>query len=264
MSATYLDVIVEFHRLRAHSDSRIWSDREIAINSRPSLTKTLRNARPSGLSVIAEVKRRSPSRGWIDEHLDPGSLARSYVTGGAAAISVLTDEPHFSGSSSDLRVVVGAVDVAVLRKDFIVSENDVLDSVEMGASALLLIVAALGIDELSRYLVLSRAHGIDALVEVHDEDELYRALDAGATLVGVNQRDLHSFEVDASRAERVVSKIPADVVAVAESGFRTVELVRRVADVGFDAVLIGEHLVTSDSREQFLQECVGAPIGARA
>ena len=147
------------------------------------------------VAVVAEVKRRSPSRGWLDADLDAGERAALYARAGAAAVSVLTDGPHFGGSLDDLASARAATDAPLLRKDFVVSENDVLDAADAGAAAVLLIVAALDDGELARFVALAGRAGLDALVEAHDEDEAARALAAGARLVGVNQRDLRTFEV---------------------------------------------------------------------
>lgn len=207
-----------------------------------------------GLSVIAEIKRRSPSKGALNPDLDPALLAKSYAEGGAAALSVLTDRRFFGGSPDDLRAARAACDLPVLRKDFTVDARDLADAVLMGASAVLLIVAALGDGELRRFLGLSRELALDALVEVHDEAELERALDAGAAIVGINQRNLRTFEVDRGLADRLGERIPPGVVKVCESG------IRGRADVpnGFDAVLVGESLVTSADPSAALRELRGA------
>ncbi len=243
MAHTYLDDIVSWHRSRARADRRDWRSRlDEPPYQGPSFLGSLR--RPS-VQVIAEVKRRSPSKGDLNVDLDPVALARAYRDGGAAAISVLTDERHFDGSADDLRAVRAVVEAPILRKDFTVCEHDVLDARDMGAAAVLLIVSVLDDDQLRSYSELATRCGLDALVEVHDEEELDRALDVGAALVGVNQRDLYTFDVDPRRAARVGARIPGSVVAVAESGLRTVADVERVADGGFDAVLVGEALVRS-------------------
>ncbi len=245
MAPTYLDDIVTHHRARAERDQREWRSRMGEVRYQgPSLLEALRKESPF-VKVIAEVKRRSPSKGWIDEHLDAGALAKAYQRGGATAISVLTDEAHFSGSLHDFETVRSAVRLPLLRKDFTVSANDVIDTAAMGASAVLLIVAALSDEELRLFLDVARQTGIDALVEVHDHDEARRALDAGARLVGVNQRDLRTFSVDSERAAAVMTALPSDVVTVAESGLTTTDDVRRAGAAGFDAVLVGETFVRS-------------------
>ncbi len=198
------------------------------------------------LTVIAEIKRRSPSKGALHVDLDPADLARAYARGGAACLSVLTDEEFFGGSTTDLQAARAAVDLPVLRKDFTVSGHDVCDARLMGADAVLLIAAALAPDELVELHDLAAAVGLDALVEVHDESELEVALRAGATIVGVNQRDLVTFEVDHDRAARMAPAIPAGVVRVAESGVRDAADAARLAAAGYDAILVGESLVTAD------------------
>ncbi len=197
------------------------------------------------LAVIAEIKRRSPSKGALQLGLDPVAMAGAFAAGGAACLSVLTDEQFFGGSIGDLRAAREATTLPVLRKDFTVDPRDVADARLMGADAVLLIAAVLDQFELIEFHQLATELGLDVLVEVHDEPELEEALAAGATLIGVNQRDLATFEVDHERAERMGRAIPADVVAVAESGVRDADDARRLADAGYDAVLIGETLVTA-------------------
>jgi indole-3-glycerol phosphate synthase len=207
-------------------------------------TTALRSGSADGqLAVIAEVKRRSPSKGDIDADLDPAALARRYEIGGASCISVLTDEGFFGGSPDDLAAAHRAVDLPVLRKDFTVSANDVCDARLMGADAVLLIAAALDDRELADFHALAVDLGLDALVEVHDEPELQRAIDAEATLIGVNQRDLVTFEVDTARAVRLAPLMPPSVVRVAESGIGSTEDARPLSEAGYHAVLVGESLV---------------------
>jgi indole-3-glycerol phosphate synthase len=216
------------------------------------------------LAVIAEIKRRSPSKGDLDPGLDPAAVARDYEAGGAACLSVLTDAPHFGARAGDLPAARDACALPVLRKDFTVAEADVCDARLMGADAVLLIVAALDDGELARFAALAGRLRLDALVEVHDEQELERALAAGATLVGVNQRDLATFEVDPARAERVGAAIPPGVVAVAESGIRGAADARRLAAAGFDAVLVGESAVRAADRAGAVAALAGHPVGERS
>jgi indole-3-glycerol phosphate synthase len=198
-----------------------------------------------GLGVIAELKRRSPSKGDLHVRLDPDALARAYERGGATCLSVLTDREFFGGSPDDLRRARAATALPVLRKDFTVAPADVCDARIMGADAVLLIVGALDDHELHDLHDLATRLGLDALVEVHDEPELERALAAGAALVGVNQRDLVTFDVDTARAARMGAAMPPAVVRVAESGIRDADDAATLAAAGFDAVLVGESLVTS-------------------
>jgi indole-3-glycerol phosphate synthase len=264
MVATYLDEILAHHRARANADVRSWRDRLPAIHYEgPSMLESLANEMNDCVKVIAEVKRRSPSKGWLNENLDVAGLADAYAKGGATAISVLTDTEHFSGAVEDLTTVASSVALPLLRKDFTVSENDVLDAAEMGASAVLLIAAALDDRELAGFLQLSHQVGIDALVEVHDHDEAARALEAGARIIGVNQRDLRTFDVDRDRASSVIDMVPSSIITVCESGLRTSDDVARAADAGFDAVLVGETFVTSASVVDTVREFSSVPLVSR-
>jgi indole-3-glycerol phosphate synthase len=244
--ATYLDRILETHRAEAAQDGRsldglIEQARE-ALAPR-GFADALRAA--GGLAVIAEVKRRSPSKGDLFPDLDPAAVAKAYEAGGASCLSVLTDERYFGGSVDDLQAARAATGLPALRKDFTVAAHDVCDARLMGADAVLLIAAALDDTELKDFHALALDLGLDALVEIHDEAELERALAVGATLVGVNQRDLVTFAVDHDRAARVGRAMPPSVVRVAESGIRGPDDARALAGAGFDAVLVGESLVTS-------------------
>ena len=239
--ATYLDDIVAAHR--AYPEPSV-TDAEIA--SAPAVrgfAAALEAA--DGLAVIAEIKRRSPSMGEMAPDLDPAVMAKSYADGGAAALSVLTDADYFGGSPDDLVAARAAVDLPVLRKDFTVCEGDVRAARAMGADAILLIVAALDDAELRDFHEAATGFGMDALVEVHDDAELARALAVDARIVGVNQRDLHTFEVDHERALRMADAIPSGVVRVAESGVRDAADARRLRDAGYNAVLVGQTLVTA-------------------
>jgi indole-3-glycerol phosphate synthase len=202
-------------------------------------------ARPGRLSVIAEHKRRSPSRGAIREDLAPADVARGYEKAGAAAISVLTDEPFFGGRMAHLEEVRGATTLPVLRKDFVLDPWQVWEARAAGADAVLLIVAALTAVELGSLLGVAGEAGLDALVEVHDRSELDRALEAGSRIVGVNNRDLKTLTVSLETALSLATAIPDDVVAVAESGIRSSADLVRLHDAGFDAFLVGERLMSA-------------------
>jgi indole-3-glycerol phosphate synthase len=242
---TYLDRIVDRHRELVAVDARPLDELLAAARSAPP-TRGFRAALTApGLSVIAEIKRRSPSKGALNADLDPAAMAATYERGGAACLSVLTDAEFFGGSPADLQAARGAVGLPVLRKDFTVGALDVADARLMGADAVLLIAAALAREELIELHALAVELGLDVLVEIHDEPELEVAMACGATLVGVNQRDLVTFEVDHERALRMAKVIPDGVVRVAESGVRGADDARRLADAGYDAVLVGETLVTS-------------------
>jgi indole-3-glycerol phosphate synthase len=194
------------------------------------------------LGLVAEVKRRSPSAGSINATLDPVGHAASYASAGAAAISVLTDGPFFGGSLDDLRAVAAAVAVPVLRKDFILVEEQLFEARAAGASAVLLIVRALGASRLASLARSARDLGLGTLVEVHTAAELDVAVEAGADVIGVNSRDLDTFRIDIDAAWRLVTRVPADRIAVAESGMATVAAAERAAAAGADAVLVGTAL----------------------
>ena len=196
------------------------------------------------LAVIAEVKRSSPSRGSLAEIADPAGLAAAYALGGATAISVLTEPRRFSGSLDDLAAVRRRVDVPVLRKDFLVTRYQITEARAWGADLVLLIVASLDQRDLVALRDHAEALGMTALVEVHDEEETRRAVDSGATVLGVNARDLRTLTVDRAVLARLRPLIPDDVVTIAESGVRTVEDVREYATAGAHGVLVGEALVT--------------------
>ncbi|MGI8758279.1 MAG: indole-3-glycerol phosphate synthase TrpC [Acidimicrobiales bacterium] len=244
--ATYLDRIVAAHRAAAAADGRSLGPLlETALAAPPARSFAAALVATGDLAVIAEIKRRSPSRGDLAADLVPAEVATAYESGGAAALSVLTDAEFFAGSVADLAEARAACSLPVLRKDFTVDRRDVLDARIMGADAVLLIAAVLDNAELAALLALAGEVGIDALVEVHDEDEADRAIEAGATIVGVNQRDLTTFAVDPDRAQRLVPRLPAGTVRVAESGVTGPGDAGRLAEAGYDAVLVGEWLVTS-------------------
>ena len=200
------------------------------------------------LAVIAEIKRKSPSKGDLAPDLDAGDTARSYEAGGATCLSVLTDRPFFGGSVQDLQDARSATgETAILRKDFTIDADQVYESRAIGADAILLIVAAVPDVALLRDLhALATELGMSVLFEAHDEPELEQALDAGATILGVNARDLGTFDEDLSVGEQLVAKVPAEMIAVAESAIRGVDDAQRMADAGFDAVLVGEALVRAE------------------
>ncbi|MEE2958604.1 MAG: indole-3-glycerol phosphate synthase TrpC [Actinomycetota bacterium] len=249
--ATYLDRILTAHREAAASDHRPVETLIDEVRLCPpcrGFSEVLAASSPGEPAVIAEVKRRSPSKGELCGDLDPAAVAGEYALGGATCLSVLTDRAFFGGSPDDLTAVRAAVGLPVIRKDFTVSARDVCDARLMGADAVLLIAAALDDAELADFHDLAAEIGLDALVEVHDESELERALTVGATLVGVNQRDLTTFEVDTARAVRMAPAIPDNVVRVAESGIGGPEDARALVQAGYHALLVGESLVTSGDR----------------
>jgi len=196
-------------------------------------------------AIIAEIKKASPSRGSLTSDFQPASLARIYARGGAAALSVLTDREFFQGSLDDLKTARAAVSVPVLRKDFTIDEFHVIEAAAHGADAILLIAALLSEQEMRRFRELAGSLRMGALVEVHDESELDAALGSGAEIVGVNNRNLHTFEVDLATSLNLVRRIPTGVVKVAESGIHSRADVVRLSDAGFQAFLVGEHLMKS-------------------
>lgn len=246
--ATYLDRILARHREAAAADRRSLDelvDRARAMGPPRGFRDALAATSQRELAVISEIKRRSPSKGDLHVGLDPAALARTYADGGAACLSVLTDQEFFGGSAADLQAARAACSLPVLRKDFTVCAHDVCDARLMGADCVLLIAAALAPAELAELHRLAVELGLDVLVEIHDEGELEHALAAGATLVGVNQRDLVTFQVDHERAERMAGVIPEGAVKVAESGVRDATDAARLRAAGYDAVLVGETLVTA-------------------
>jgi indole-3-glycerol phosphate synthase len=213
-------------------------------------------SRPGRVNVIAEHKRRSPSRGTIREDLTPEDVARRYEAAGAAALSVLTDEPLFGGRLEHLAAAREATTLPCLRKDFLVDPWQIWEARAAGADAVLLIVAALGDGELRHLLEVSGEAGVETLVEVHDADELERALSVGARIVGVNSRNLRTMEVSLDTAISLSADIPAGVLKVAESGIRTGEDVRRLRRTGFDAFLVGERLMSAPDPGEALQSLI--------
>jgi indole-3-glycerol phosphate synthase len=212
-----------------------------------------------GVAVIAELKKASPSKGLIRADFHPAQLARELEAAGAAALSVLTDEEFFQGSLGNLREASAAVSIPCLRKDFIVDEFQLAEARANSADAVLLIVAALSSDELKAFAAGARRYGLDVLCEVHDGEELQRALDAGLDLIGVNTRDLRTFKVDLETAFRLAGRFPAGVVRVAESGIHSAEDVSRLRTVGYDAFLVGESLMRAPAPGEALRELMRVP-----
>jgi indole-3-glycerol phosphate synthase len=214
-----------------------------------------------GIAVIAELKKASPSKGLIRAEFHPAELARELEAAGAAALSVLTDEEFFQGSLRNLREASSAVAIPCLRKDFMVDEFQLVEARANSADAVLLIVAALSAEELGSLAAGARRCGLDVLCEVHDGEELQRALDAGFDLIGVNTRDLRTFKVDLAAAFALAAKFPADVVRVAESGIHSAEDVARLRAAGYDAFLVGESLMRAALPGEALRELMAVPSG---
>lgn len=243
---TVLDEIIAGVRedLDARVAVRSQADLEAAVAALPPALTVLPSLRGKGLSVIAEVKRASPSKGRLATISDPAALAAEYAAGGASAISVLTEQRRFNGSLADLEAVRQAVPTPLLRKDFVVTEYQLWEGRAAGADLALLIVAALTDTQLAEFLALAEQLGITCLVETHTADEVRRAVDAGAELIGVNNRNLKTLDVDLAAFETLAALVPATAVKVAESGILTLADAQRMADAGADAVLVGEALVT--------------------
>jgi indole-3-glycerol phosphate synthase len=210
------------------------------------------------VNVIAECKRRSPSRGVLAAQYDPVAIARKYEAGGAAAISVLTEPTFFDGALAHLTAVREAVDLPLLRKDFVVDDYQLLEARAAGADAVLLIVAALDQPELVRLQAQAWALDLAALVEVHDDEELARAVDSGARLIGVNNRNLRTLAVDVGASDRLAAKLPAGVVGVSESGLQTRDDLERLAAAGYRAFLIGERFMTDPDPARAIADLIGA------
>ncbi len=198
-----------------------------------------------GIKLIAEVKKASPSKGILRPYFDPMALAKTYAENGAAAISVLTDAEYFQGSPEHLAAIRQVVSLPLLRKDFIYDEYQIYESAAYGADALLLIAAILEAKQLAKMIKMSHSLGLGCLVEVHNEEELKKALDGRAEIIGINNRDLNTFEVDISTTKRILPLIPGGKITVSESGINKREDIRKLRDWGVNAVLIGEALVTA-------------------
>ena len=229
-------------------------ERRAALHVLRGFRKKLEAANKSGVAVIAELKKASPSRGLIRRDFDPAKLAPELEQAGAAALSVLTDEEFFQGSLANLRIASAETRLPCLRKDFIVDEFQILEARANYADAILLIVAALSQPELEELTRKAADHELDVLCEVHDEDELRRALDAGCNLIGVNSRDLRTFKVDLGTAFGLVERIPDGVLAVAESGIESGSDIARLRSAGYKAFLVGETLIRAPATGDALRE----------
>ncbi|MGO8787035.1 MAG: indole-3-glycerol phosphate synthase TrpC [Terriglobia bacterium] len=269
---TVLDEIVSARRLALEQTrsavplARVQEMAEARQERRDFASALASGAQPGAapeLRIIAELKRASPSRGMLRQDYVPGEIASGYAGAGAAALSVLTEAQYFLGSTQDLVEARRIVDIPVLRKDFILESYQVYESVAAGADALLLIVAALPDRDLQSLLDLCKQLRIAALVEVHTEPELDRAVEAGARIVGVNNRNLKTLEVNLETSLELRAKMPRGCLAVSESGIKTAADLRRIGGAGFNAVLIGERLMTQpdpgEALRQLLEEFIGQP-----
>jgi indole-3-glycerol phosphate synthase len=260
MNETVLDKILTAKRLRIDESKRsvdivvlskiAFDGRKLAESNR--LRSVLRN--PSRINIIAEIKRASPSKGVINDALDVADIARIYERGGAAAISVLTEEDHFHGSLDDLRAVCNTVEIPVLQKDFFFDEFQIFESAAAGADAILLIVAALPPTRLLELQKVANDLGMDAIVEVHDTDELEIAFDIGAKIIGVNNRNLKNFDVSLDVSRELIIQAPKDVVMISESGISNGEQIADLRELGYAGFLIGETLMRSGDPEAKLRD----------
>ncbi|HKI26135.1 MAG TPA: indole-3-glycerol phosphate synthase TrpC [Candidatus Sulfotelmatobacter sp.] len=257
----FLDQIVASVRARVANTKRQADLRELERQAERHVPRGFRRALESksrtGVAVIAELKKASPSKGLIRAEFHPAELAAELEQAGAAALSVLTDEEFFQGSLANLRQASAAVKIPCLRKDFIVDEFQLLESRANAADAVLLIVAALSPEELRRLAPAACSHGLDVLCEVHDADELQRALDAGCDLIGVNARDLRTFQVNRETVFALAEKFPPGIVRVAESGIHAADDVSRLRAAGYHAFLVGESLMRAASPGDALRELLG-------
>ena len=265
---TTLDEIVAAVRRRVAADTPLANRADLAKRAAAHIPRgfaaALRRASGAGPAVIAELKKASPSRGVIRGSFHVAGLASQLEAAGAAALSVLTNEEYFQGSLANLREASAAAALPCLRKDFIVDEFQLLESRANHADAVLLIVAALAPAELRRLHAVAREFSLDVLCEVHDDDELGRALDLGCDIIGVNNRDLRTFQVDLNTAVRLVRNIPPGVLKVAESGLQSGADIRRLRDAGYEAFLIGESLMREEFPGQALKDLLAAARTAAA
>jgi indole-3-glycerol phosphate synthase len=268
--ATVLDKIVAATRARVAAAKRMADLRELERRAEQHVPRGFRagleqphfwqnrpEVAPPSIAVIAELKKASPSKGLIRASFDPVALAQELEAAGAACLSVLTDEEFFQGSLENLRKASASVAIPCLRKDFIIDEFQLLEARANSADAVLLIVAALTQIELEELARVARSRGLDVLCEVHDRDELLRALDAGCNLIGVNTRDLRTFKVDLKTALDLAPEFPAGVVRVAESGIQSVVDVSQLRAAGYQAFLVGESLMRAERPGDALRELIG-------
>lgn len=221
-----------------------------SVATKRDFRQALLNRKPA---IIAEAKKASPSKGLLSPNFDPARIARSYESGGAAAMSVLTDERFFQGSLADLTSARNAVSVPVLRKDFTIDEVHVVEAAAHGADAILLIAAILTTAEMQRFREMAEQYGMAALVEVHDGEELGRAIDSGAAILGVNNRNLHTFEVTLQTSLQLAERMPASAVRVSESGIHSASDIHTLQAAGYHAFLVGEHLMRAPDPAEALQ-----------
>jgi indole-3-glycerol phosphate synthase len=246
---------------RLQADPRYFRDRAVAVRAKTVSHRLLQALMSNSgrLNIIAEFKRWSPSAGQIRSDLSPTEIVRCYEQGGACAISVLTDEEFFGGSVDDLTAIRATTDLPVLRKDFIIDELQIYEAAAAGADAVLLIVAALNDVTLTKLRRIAEEElGLDALVEVHTSEELQRATATGATIIGVNNRDLRTFRTSLETSERLIAEAPGDRVMISESGLQDAKSLRRLHTLGFRGFLIGEALMRASDPESALRDLIGS------
>ena len=262
--AAILEQILAATRRRVEETRRAANFRELERQAESHVPRGFRAALGAkgrdGIAVIAELKKASPSKGLIRESFDPVELARKLESAGAACLSVLTDEEFFKGSLENLRKASASVSIPCLRKDFVIDEFQLVEARANSADAVLLIVAALSQSELRTFARSARSQGLDVLCEVHDREELQRATDAGCDLIGVNTRDLRTFNVDLNTALNLSPEFPSGVVRVAESGIHSSEDVSRLRAAGYHAFLVGESLMRAQRPGEALRELMRVPV----
>jgi indole-3-glycerol phosphate synthase len=261
MAPDILTEIVEYKQYETgrkkqyRTEASLRADAEaLAQSSRRGFASAMTSGEPDRTRIIAEIKRASPSKGVIRPDLDAAAFASMYEQGGAAAISVLTEEKWFKGSVDDLTAARNACDLPVLRKDFMVSAYQIYESAVINADAILLIARILGKNQLKDYLDLCAMLGLDVLVEIHSEEDLAKTDGTGARLIGINNRNLKSFDVDMEVSSRLASRLTLDQIPVAASGIRALEDIMAYRDAGIYRFLIGESIVRADDPEQFIKE----------
>ncbi|MBE5830685.1 MAG: indole-3-glycerol phosphate synthase TrpC [Butyrivibrio sp.] len=260
---TILDEIAAYARIRVEEKKKEKSVEAIRFEAASFIKKDFpfeKALKGEGISFICECKKASPSKGIIAEDFPYADIALEYDKAGANAISVLTEPKYFLGKDSYLSEISSLVSVPCLRKDFVVDEYMIYEAVILGASAVLLICSILSKDELKKYITICHNYGLSALVEAHDENEVQMALDCGARIIGVNNRNLKDFSVDTDNSKKLRSLIPEDVIYVSESGIKDHKDVKKLRDIGVNAVLVGETLMRAQNKKEKLDELKGIKV----
>jgi len=260
---TILDEIAAYARIRVEEKKKEKSVEAIRFEAASFIKKDFpfeKALKGEGISFICECKKASPSKGIIAEDFPYADIALEYDKAGANAISVLTEPKYFLGKDSYLSEISSLVSVPCLRKDFVVDEYMIYEAVILGASAVLLICSILSKDELKKYITICHNYGLSALVEAHDENEVQMALDCGARIIGVNNRNLKDFSVDTDNSKKLRSLIPEDVIYVSESGIKDHKDVKKLRNIGVNAVLVGETLMRAQNKKEKLDELKGIKV----